>query len=523
MARGRARQILFRIFYSTSFTTVFFLTIAFACAGLSDIMYQSYRRNRLIDMFLVAGAYVLTGLLASFLFASRLYTNRSMLRDIPKTYIPIDKGELPGKRVWRLVEDCKNRSAVIAYLAKPRSKRIEVEVPYARGRINTLLKPEHSKQYRIFEPRWGPISHPGWSSPAATETPNLEYSTVVAQLTDLIEARAASLAPVDPNAERDEQGIATAEEYVIEALRRPEEVGMRQYISQLVALNVLEDNSLTVAFLTLYERARFAPEPLSEDEFKVLMRMFAEVLRSVKTLDTSRLEPPSDFNSENDLQLVHTHDSLPTFHSTRRTSLARKSPTNASTSSLASSIAGSVRHTSFSHHPLARTQLNPVRSPLLTADYAGTRTASFTTAVPRISNDSVRSVSSEDVYADAENQSANGTDPSWQEPTSRPPFFRNRSSRSNISGSQAQSRSSRHRVTSRNTAANTGRRRSRLRRTLSRRSVESNATGRSTLSVGSARSGGSVIRLNPEFAGSATDLPYEYVPQRVDEIGGPPG
>lgn len=501
MAHGRARRILFRIFYSTSFTIVFLLTVAFACAGPIDVFYQSYRRGRLIDMFMIAGVYILTGLLAGFLYASRIYTNRSGLKDIPKTYIPIDKAELPVKKVWRLIEDCKNRSAVIAYIAKPRSRRVEVEVSYARARIDTLLRPEHSKRYRMFEPQWGTISHPGWSSPAAKETPSLEYSTVVAELTDLIEARAVSLAPVDPDAERDDQGIAIADEYIIEALRRPEEAGMRQYIAQLISLSVLEDNSLTVAFLTLYERARFAPNPLSEDEFNTLMRMFAEVLRAMKTLDISQLDVPED-DSDHD-------QSLKPQKSPSQTEIARNLGATISTSSLSSSIAGSVRH-----HTMYDT------SPSLAASMP----SAPATAVPRISHDSVRSISSsDDLYADAEGSRATAHSPSttttqpdssWTQPTSRPPFFRARSSNHSSRTNQSQGR----------TRTNDPRQ-SRFRRAVSRRSIDSTATGGSIRSLRSLRSNGSVIRLNPDFERSQDRIrdgatyvqPYEFTGITADQ------
>lgn len=470
MARGRVGRILFRIFYSTSFTIVFLLTLAFAAAGPIDMLYQSYRRGRLIDMFIIGGAYFLVALLASFLYASRLYTNRSVLKDIPKTYMPTDKGELPGTRLWRLVEDCKNRSAVIAYLAKPRSRRVEVEVSYARSRINTLLRPEHSKQYHMFEPQWGQIAHPGWSSPAAQETPNLEYDTVVSELIDLIEARAVSLAPVDTDVSR------PADEDIIEGLRRPEEAGLRQYIAKLISLGVLEDNSLVVAFLTLYERARFAPSPLSEDEFNSLMRMFAEVLRTMRTPDIGQLDI-----DDNDRASTNNSDSIE-----RPNRLYAENCAQVSTTSLASSIADSVRH-----HQVTNGTSN--------------RLPSFATAAPRMSHDSVRSVSSEDIYADAQNRSS--SPPTWASPTSRPPFFRARSSRSRTStqnSSRNRNRNARN-ITS-------GRLRSRLGRMASRRSLESNATGASTSSLKSlrsARSNGSVIRLNPDFERSG-ELPYRF-------------
>ena len=486
MARtGRVKTILFRVFYSTTFTLVFLLTISFAAAGPIDALYQSYRRNRLIDIFIIAGLYVLTALIAILLYSTRLYTNRQLLKDIPKTYMPIDKRELGNRRVGRLVEDCRNRANVVGYLARPRARRVEKEVGYAGARIRTLLKPEHHKESRIFEPQWGTISHPGWSSPASRETPNLDYNTVVAELTDLIEARAVSLAPIDPTLALNEHGIAVANETTIEALRRPEEQGMRGYIAHLISLSVLDDNSLVVAFLTLYERARFAPTPLSSGEFKQLMRMFAEILRTMKPLDVDMLATgaPDDLDDDDESINRSIYGQTAVQDASKTSQLASNIGAMISTSSLASSIAGSVRH----HKRPQQITTSSIN------------TASHLTAPPRISHDSVRSVSSTEAYQDAQGDS------DWAETTSRPPFFRARSSQSRTS---TRSRGpARPRVLG-------GRRRSRLKRAISRASLAS--AGESLRSV---KSQGSVIRLNPRYDGNRELLPFEYITQE-DGSGG---
>jgi len=413
--------------------------------------------------------YAVTALISVFLYTSRLYTNRSVLKDIPKTYLPIEKAELPEKRVWRLIEDCKSRSAVIAYQAQPRARRLENELPYARERINTLLKPEHSKAYYGFEPHWGIINHPGWSSPAATELPNLQYGTVVAELTDLVEARAVSLAAVDQDAMSDEDGSLPVDEYAVEALRRPDEAGMRQYFAQLVSLGVLKEDSLGVAFLTLYERARFAPDPLSEDEFKTLMRVFAEILRNMKTLDTDKLNIPEYANDPDD------------FDSIDSPIIKGKQSAAPSISSFTSTDAGSVRHYS---------PTNP----------------------PRMSDDSVRSFTSHEHENehDADNSSP------WTATTSKPPFLHAPDS---VKGSSSRS-SSRRKFGFRSTTetrSRSSRLRTRLNNVVTNTSQhESNWDDRSSLrSLGSSNSG-SVIRLRRDFDGSRDVLPFQISVPDVD-------
>ncbi|RMZ85008.1 hypothetical protein DV738_g297, partial [Chaetothyriales sp. CBS 135597] len=277
------KDVLLRIFYSTSFTLAFLVLLAFCCVTPADTLYQSYKRHRLVDIFIITGAYVLTGLIAIFLYSSRVYTNRSVLRDIPKTFLPIEKDDLPKRRLWVLIQDRLARSAVALYHASPRARRIEVEHPTAGERILLVTKQikrrdhqlrhyhhenKDKDQYqplaqqqphlseheeKLLEPKWGDVQHPGWRSPAAKDMPGLEYVDVVNQLADLVEANAVSL----------------------------------QYIDRLTQLGVVSDgdSTATESFVRAYERARFAATPLSTREFDDLMRRFAELLRNMKPLD----------------------------------------------------------------------------------------------------------------------------------------------------------------------------------------------------------------------------------------------
>lgn len=355
---ARARQVVFRIFYSTSFTIVFLILISFICITPADALYESWRRHRLLDIFLITGAYVLTALIAALMYASRLYTNRSVLKDIPKTFMPIEKEDLPGRRVHRLIQDCLDRSAVIAYQARPRSKRIEHEPAASAGaaRMLALTKsPSASYTDQNVQPPWGKIAHPGWSSPASKEMPNLEYATVVDELTDLIEAKAVSLVPVDPTAaELSPDGTVTPmpDPRVIDELARPPAMGMRQYLRHLIERDVVPDTTLTVAFLAAYERARFSSQPLTDEDFQALMRMFAELLRNMRSVNVDLLDLDADDSASYDPSLnsgeVSSIASDP-GPDPRRDNLL---PSSSSSSSAASTFSnsGSVRH----HRPPPR-------------------------------------------------------------------------------------------------------------------------------------------------------------------------
>ena len=341
MARGKARQILFRIFYSTSFTLFFIVLIIFAAVTPADSIYESYKRDRLIDIFLIAGVYVFTALVAALIYASRLYTNRSVLKDIPKTFMPIEKDDLPGKRVYRLIQECLERSAVIAYQARPRSKRIEYDTANAGMRMLALTKTKSSVD-QTLEPTWGPIAHPGWSSPASKELPGLEYATVVDELVDLVEAKAVSLAPVDPLSEPGPDGALVPDPRVIDSIARSSSMGMRPYLRHLIEIGVVPENSLTVAFLTAYERARYSSEPLHDEDFHTLMRMFAELLRSMNPVEIDLLDLDDNSDDQSDAHFPsHSETSSlqrkPSYHS-------HHSNEDTGSNQSTYSISGSVHH-----------------------------------------------------------------------------------------------------------------------------------------------------------------------------------
>lgn len=287
------RPLLFRIFYSTSFTVVFLLVLAFIVLTPADAVYQAWKQGREWDIGVIIGTYVVTALLAALIYASRLYTNRSILQAIPKTYVPIEREDLPGKRTRKEIVEGLERSAIIAYTARPRFDRTEDDSPTASARISAITKSETKKDE---EPTWGKISHPGWSSPSSPDLPNLQYDIVIAELPDLIEAKAVSLAPTEhqPTSQPDE--IPLPDERIVEVLQRPLNMGLRDYLAYLDSLALINPSSLGVEFLALYERARFSTKPLHERQFRNLMGVFASILRGMTTLNPNLLGELQDVN-----------------------------------------------------------------------------------------------------------------------------------------------------------------------------------------------------------------------------------
>ncbi|MCJ1432938.1 hypothetical protein MMC27_002296 [Xylographa pallens] len=161
-------------------------------------------------------------------------------------------------------------------------------------------------------PIWGRISHPGWSSPSSPDLPNLHFLPVILELPHLIEAKAVSLAPPDPfyvSLSNPDAPFITApslpDALVVGLLQRPATMGLRDYISHLSSLSLIQPPTLGPIFLTGYEYARFSEKALTETQFRQLMSIFAEILRGMKELDPAIIanlhaEEQSDTDSDSE-------------------------------------------------------------------------------------------------------------------------------------------------------------------------------------------------------------------------------
>ncbi|GKT86923.1 sucrase/ferredoxin domain-containing protein [Colletotrichum tofieldiae] len=185
----------------------------------SDTIYQAYSNNQPYNIWIIAAALVLTLLIVSFIYATRLYLNKTILASIPKPWVPIEKGDV-NKKVHEMITADLKRSAAIAYDARPRietsllgSDMEEVlaekqnsgsSAARKRFQLPTLKKPATTEKETGIalpprRPVWGEIEHYGWSSPNSIDLPDLQYSTVLSELPNLIEAKALTLAPPDPS------------------------------------------------------------------------------------------------------------------------------------------------------------------------------------------------------------------------------------------------------------------------------------------------------------------------------------
>ncbi|KAI0505308.1 hypothetical protein F5B22DRAFT_628156 [Xylaria bambusicola] len=274
--------------------------------------------HQLINLIVIAIVYVITILIVLFIYFLRLYVTRTVLASIPKPFVPIEPGDV-NKEVYTMVAKSQSQSAAIAWESRPRvitptgplesvaavpgagdgkatgnavgvegiddlhhkesrrSLHLSSSKPSIAGTHGTLsgilLSP--------LRPVWGEVEHYGWGSPASPDLPNLQYATVMAELPNLIEAKAVAQAPTDPDS------VPNAPRLDPEAvilLQRAPNMTMRSYITHLTSLDVLHGSQDIVNFLDLYERVRFCGHPMSNATFRNLMHLFAELLRAIQPL-----------------------------------------------------------------------------------------------------------------------------------------------------------------------------------------------------------------------------------------------
>lgn len=289
----------FRIFYSTTFTVLSLLLATLLLITPADQIRQAFRNRKIYNVFIIAGAYLLTLLIAIFLYASRLFNNRSVLASIPRPWSPLENGDVK-KRVRRLIAEGLKKSAMITYEAHPRELSDEPRPddqnlsPASTDGAGDNLPATNPK------PVWGIFSHPGWSPPSSPDLPNLHYDPVIHELAHLIEAKAVSLAPADPMSMPTDAEPPPPDPFAVELLQRPATMGLRDYIWHLTSLGMIHPSSLGDDFLAVYEKARFSNRPLDEAEFRALMRIFAAILRGMTTLNPDTIPeqaPTSDLPS----------------------------------------------------------------------------------------------------------------------------------------------------------------------------------------------------------------------------------
>ena len=283
----KIRVPFFRIFYSTTYTTIYIVCLAFLAITPVSMVWQAIENLALQYVVMIGGAYFLTASFAIFIFASRLHTNRTVMTGMGKAYIPVEADEVGGN-IRKMIVAQYARSATIALESRPRDLVAEFLQTEQLDTLSSQTSAGDPKSVVVGReipinpafPPWGDVQNDGWSSPSLRsdgEMPNVQFDTVIEELPNLIEARAVSLAPRNPLA-TPTNGMGQQDAVVFDALCRPETMGMRDYLTQLSYLGLVNPPEIGQSFLRQYEHARFNGLPIGEPQFRRLMSTFATLL-----------------------------------------------------------------------------------------------------------------------------------------------------------------------------------------------------------------------------------------------------
>lgn len=348
----------FRIFYSGTYTTLLLILLVLLGITPGDLIYQTFRDGRLGNIFVVAVVYAVTAILAIFIYASRLYTNRTTLSTIPKPYVPIEDGEV-GRNVRGSIVKNRQRSAIIAWESRPRDLGAEPVQP-VRHNVEMTEKQQHTEERRSSQvigpvitfaphsPPWGHIVHPGWSAPSTDDFPDLQFETVISELPNLIEAKAVSLAPPDPTFNFmdsfHDAVIHPPDPRAIALLQRPLAMGMREYLAHLEGLGLINPPTLGAKFLSRYEYSRFSTNATTDREFRELMDVFSHVLAGMTELNPRITSAVASIDEESNegSELTRSRSSIVQHH------YSQSPPASSSGSSLRSS-SSVIRRSPTSH------------------------------------------------------------------------------------------------------------------------------------------------------------------------------
>lgn len=277
---ARLHVPFFRIFYSTTYTSLYIIQLILLAITPASLIYSSIKARALQYIFIVGGVYALTAVSVILIYSSRLYSNRTVLAAVGKSWIPVEEGEV-SKSLRKLIKTNIDRSNLIAFECRPRN---------LASHLATDLAPIHADaEQRLLgrlvtvdpvTPPWGPVYQAGWSSPNPAETtlsPHIHFSSVISELPNLLEARIVSLG----GPSRSAAALSEPDECPQTHHHRHKPLqSLRDYLDTLSQLFVLPP--CAPDFVDRYEHARFAGRPLSETDFVILTSVFAELLSGLR-------------------------------------------------------------------------------------------------------------------------------------------------------------------------------------------------------------------------------------------------
>ncbi|KAL7918635.1 hypothetical protein ACQKWADRAFT_303611 [Trichoderma austrokoningii] len=303
------RSLYLRILYRSIYIVLYIILCGLLLITPGDAIQRSVVNAQWYNIWIIASAYVITVVIVSFVYIVRLYVNRTVLASIPKSWVPIERGDFK-KAVYKIVVAGLSRSSAIAYAARPRVETHhemmlddDDDEYEARMRAKLVEWNEEALDRDVpvpmppHRPVWGTIEHCGWASPNSPDLPNLQYGTVISEIPNLIEAQALRLAPPDPTSETNPPML---DPEAAELLQRSPNMSLRDYFGHLASLGVVAIDEAVADFLGRYEAARFSTRPVCDGRFRELMHLFAEILRSIQPLDPTVLDQMYEDEDDDD-------------------------------------------------------------------------------------------------------------------------------------------------------------------------------------------------------------------------------
>lgn len=309
------QNLVSRIIYRSAYVLCYIFLVGLLLITPGDAIQRSLQNGQNYNILILTICYVATIVIVAFVYALRLYINKTALSAIPKAWVPIDKSDVKDV-VYRMITNGLNRSAAIAYLSRPRDlarsnesfRPIGGYLQPQRLGMKTVESVGHDVGIKLPSQHalWGDIEQNGWASPNSEDLPNLQYSTVLSELPNLVEAKALTLAPADP--------MSTSEAPMVDAdaaelLQRQPNMSLRQYLEHLVDTGIMDMDATVTEFLDVYEYARYSTTLIPNATFRHMMNLFADVLRNMTGPDPDAfaqaiIEPPSESDIDSDAPLA---------------------------------------------------------------------------------------------------------------------------------------------------------------------------------------------------------------------------
>ncbi|KAL7932336.1 nucleoporin protein Ndc1-Nup domain-containing protein [Trichoderma chlorosporum] len=288
-------RLFLRVLYRSLYLFLYVVLCGLLLITPGDAIQRSVVNKQWYNIWIIASGYVVTVFIVGFVYIVRLYVNRTVLASIPKSWVPVDKGDVK-EAIYKMVAAGLSRSSAIAYAARPRvdeemmgddqDEDDDQDEARTRARLTSwneqALGRDEPTPMPPHRPVWGTIEHCGWASPNSPDLANLQYGSVIAEIPNLIEAQALRLAPSDPTSQADPPML---DPEAAELLQRLPSMSLRDYFGHLTSLGVAVMDEAVADFLSKYEEARFSTKPVCNARFRELMHLFAEILRSIQPLD----------------------------------------------------------------------------------------------------------------------------------------------------------------------------------------------------------------------------------------------